>query len=50
MNDTTKDLIVALDIGTSKVVAMIAEVKPNNGLDNTGANLTSFRFSEVGKE
>lgn len=31
MTEQTKDLIVALDIGTSKVVAMIAEVLPNQG-------------------
>ena len=36
MNDTTKDLIVALDIGTSKVVAMIAEVLPNNAFNVIG--------------
>lgn len=36
MSEPTKDLIVALDIGTSKVVAMIAEVLPNNGFNVIG--------------
>ena len=38
MNDKqdSKDLIVALDIGTSKVVAMIAEVLPDNAFNVIG--------------
>jgi cell division protein FtsA len=36
MSEHTKDLIVALDIGTSKVVAMIAEVLPNNQFNVVG--------------
>ena len=31
-----KDLIVGLDIGTSKIVAMVAEVKPEGGFDVIG--------------
>lgn len=36
MTEQTKDLIVALDIGTSKVVAMIAQVLPNQGFTVIG--------------
>ena len=36
MTEQTKDLIVALDISTSKVMAMIAEVLPNQGFNVIG--------------
>ena len=32
----SSDLIVGLDIGTSKIVAMVAEIKPEGGFDIIG--------------
>ena len=32
----SKNLIVGLDIGTSKIVAMVAEIKPEGGFEVIG--------------
>ena len=32
----SKNLIVGLDIGTSKIVAIVAEIKPEGGFDVIG--------------
>ena len=35
-SNETKNLIVGLDIGTSKIVAIVAEVKPEGGYEVIG--------------
>ena len=38
-NRETKDLIVGLDIGTSKIVAIVGEVKPDGALEVVGVGM-----------
>ena len=44
----TKNLIVGLDIGTSKIVAVVAEVKPDGGFDIVGLGTQPSRGLKKG--
>ena len=41
-------MIVALDIGTSKVVAMVAEVAPDGGIEIVGRGAQSSKGMKTG--
>ena len=44
----SKDLIVGLDIGTSKIVALVAEVPPEGGVNILGLGTASSRGLKKG--
>ena len=45
-SNETKNLIVGLDIGTSKIVAIVAEVKPEGGYEVIGMGSHPSRGAE----
>ena len=49
MADNQQDLIVALDVGTSKVVTLIAQVSPEGLLEVIGIGKKAFRGLKRGR-
>lgn len=47
-NNETKNLIVGLDIGTSKIIAIVAEVKPEGGFEVIGMGSSPSRGLKKG--
>ena len=47
-SNETKDLIVGLDIGTSKIIAIVAEVKPEGGFEVIGMGSSPSRGLKKG--
>ena len=48
-NGDSKQMIVGLDIGTSKVVAVVGEIDPDGGMEVVGHWLSSFTGHEEGR-